>query len=834
MKQKFTVTGMTCSACSAHVEKAVRALSCVAEANVNLLLNSLEVTYRDQAETDAVIDAVVKAGYGAAVFGEEKKTGGKGKTEKDETLKNEKKRILWSLAFLLPLMYLSMGPMLSLPIPGMLLGADGAAAYLLTQFLLTIPVIVFHRRFFTVGFRRLFSGSPNMDSLVSVGSGAALLYSVIMLYLATLSAGNHELLHTLRHEVYFEAAAMILTLVSVGKFMEARQTGKTSQAIQRLVELTPPTAIVLRDGEEKEISIDEVRAGELLVIKPGAKIPVDGVVQEGFGAVDESALTGESIPVDKTAGDAVTGGSVNQSGAFIMRAECVGEQTVLAQMIRMVENAAASKAPVAKLADKVSGIFVPTVIAIAIVTFIAWLLLGATLYFALSCAISVLVISCPCALGLATPTAIMVGMGKGAEYGILFKNAESLEAVSSVQAIVLDKTGTVTEGQPRASDVDTDMAEEEFLRLVGSGEQLSEHPLALAVVEKCRAEGIKLSACEDFYNETGSGIRAVVDGKKLLVGNRSYLLTNGVDTDAWQAKGERLSNEGKTVLYVAIDGKASGLIAVADPVRTTSREAIAKMKKMGLSVVMLTGDNRRTAERIAEEVGVDRVISEVLPQDKEREIRRLKEQGKQVAMVGDGINDAPALSRADIGFAIGAGTDIAIEAADVVLVRNDLSSAVTAIRLGKSTMRNIKQNLFWAFFYNCIVIPLAAGMLYPVFGLTLSPMIGALAMSLSSVSVVSNALRLRFFQEEKHKQIESEYINKTGGKTMEKKMVIEGMACAHCSARVEQVLNAIDGVKARVVLEDKCAYITLEKEVTDETLIGAVTEAGYTVVSLSV
>ena len=750
MKQKFMVTGMTCSACSAHVEKAVCALDCTKEVQVSLLTHSMQVEFVEGKEdAQAVLLAVEKAGYSAEILDAAKQENSQkstaAHTHEESDVAGVKKRILWSLVFLIPLLYLSMGHMLGLPLPPVFEGTSGTTAYLLTQLLLVLPVLFINRSIYQSGIRRLLSGAPNMDSLVSLGSGAALIYSVVMLYLACLSGGDAAMLSEFRHKVYFEAAGMILTLVTLGKFLEAHTVGKTSEAIKRLVALAPPMAIVLRDGVETEIPSEQVRVGDIVLVKPGAKVPVDGVILEGHGALDESALTGESLPVDKKAGDRVVGASVNQSGAFTMRTEHVGEDSVLAQMIRLVEDAAASKAPVAKLADKISGYFVPVVSSVSLLTFIVWMASGAGLFFALNCAISVLVISCPCALGLATPTAVMVGMGKAAENGILFKDAESLQLAKGLDVVVLDKTGTVTEGLPRVTDVLCEGEQKEMLLLSGSAEQKSEHPLARAIVDQCRKEGFSLLPCKDFYNEPGNGIRAVVDGKQLVIGSAAFLSANGILDNPWEAKGKELADEGKTSLYVAKDGVALGLIAVADTIRETSKAAISDLKKLGITVVMLTGDHRKTADAIAARTGIDRVVAEVMPQDKEREIRRLKEEGKRVGMVGDGINDAPALSRADIGFAIGAGTDIAIETADVVLMKSDLSDVVTAIRLSRKTMRHIKQNLFWAFFYNSVGIPIAAGALYPFIGLLLSPMIGAAAMSLSSVCVASNALRLRFF-----------------------------------------------------------------------------------------
>lgn len=840
MKEKFEVSGMTCSACSAHVEKAVRALPCIKSVSVSLLTHSMQVEYREGEENAAAVcEAVQKAGYSASAENAAGKTGKKTVfAEAEQKQENEqretKRRIVISLVFLLLLMFLSMGHMVGLPLPPFLSGAENAVSFLLTQCLLTLPVMILNRKFFTVGFRRLFTGAPNMDSLIAVGSGAAFAYGVAAIYAAGygLGHGNAELAHRFMKEVYFESAAMILTLVTLGKYFEARSAGKTSEAITKLMELAPPRALVLRNGKETEISSEEVMVDDVVLVKPGTKIPVDGVVLEGNGVVDESAISGESVPTEKQAGDSVTGATVNLSGAFSMRASRVGGDTALAQIVRLVEEASASKAPVAKLADRISGVFVPVVIGIALLTFMLWMLSGHSFSFALSNAISVLVISCPCALGLATPTAVMVAMGKGAENGILFKSAESLQLAREANVIVLDKTGTVTEGKPRVTDVlAADENEETLLRFAAAAEQKSEHPLARAILEKSREEGITLPPCTEFHNEPGYGLRAVVDGETVLAGNCMWMEQNDIDLQAWSKRGEELAQQGKTPLYFAKSGRFLGVIAVADTVRKSSCEAIAHMQEMGLEVILLTGDNARTAEAIRKQTGIGRAVSEVLPQDKEREIRLLQEQGKKVIMVGDGINDAPALMRAEVGFAIGAGTDIAMESADVVLMKDDLRDVVTAIELSRAAMRNIKENLFWAFFYNCIGIPLAAGAFYPAFHLRLSPMIGAAAMSLSSVCVVSNALRLKFFRS---KYGNVEYNHKAKEKRdMKKKMFIEGMACGHCSARVEKVLSEIAGVgEVKVSLEEKCADITLLSEVSDEVLRTAVTEAGYEVVSV--
>ena len=664
-----------------------------------------------------------------------------------------------------------------------------------------------------------------------------------------LGHGDSEMVSRYSMDLYFESAAMILALITLGKYLETRSKGKTSEAITKLMDLAPKTALVERGGTEIEIPVEEVAVGDMVIVKPGQSIPVDGEISEGSSAVDESALTGESIPVEKHPGDRVIAATINKSGWFKFRATKVGGDTTLAQIIALVEDAANSKAPIAKLADKVSGIFVPVVIGIAVLAAAAWLVAGYSVEFALSTGIAVLVISCPCALGLATPVAIMVGTGKGAENGILIKSAEALETAHTINTVVLDKTGTITEGKPRVTDLVTAPGVEEDLLLsaAASIEKPSEHPLAEAIVEEASARGILLRSVTDFSAVAGQGIEARIDGKRFLAGNLKMMRENGVPTDGFEQKGEPLSEQGKTPLYFAAEGRMLGLVAVADTVKPTSRAAIDAFKSMGIDVVMLTGDNRRTAEAIRRQLGIDRVVAEVLPQDKEREVSAIQQTGKKVAMVGDGINDAPALTRADVGIAIGAGTDVAIESADVVLMKSDLLDAVTAIELSRAVIRNIKQNLFWAFFYNTIGIPLAAGIFFPLFGLRLNPMFGAAAMSLSSVCVVSNALRLKLFQPRRKAVADTsapipattpERVGETksenqGENGMEKKMMIEGMSCGHCSARVEKALNALEGVSAKVDLEAKCAAISTQGKVSDEQLKAAVVDAGYEVVSLS-
>ncbi len=853
MKQKFDVTGMTCSACSAHVEKAVSKVEGVRAVTVNLLSNNMAVEY-DEAAVDApqIIHAVEDAGYGASVHSAQPaRQAQKPVDHVQEEISNMKFRLVVSFLFMIPLMYVSMGHMAGLPLPRWLHGNANAVSFAFTQFLLTLPILYVNRKYYKVGFKTLFKGSPNMDSLIAIGSTAAMVYGIIAIYMIGygLGHGDSEMVSRYSMDLYFESAAMILALITLGKYLETRSKGKTSEAITKLMDLAPKTALVERGGTEIEIPVEEVAVGDMVIVKPGQSIPVDGEIAEGSSAVDESALTGESIPVEKHPGDRVIAATINKSGWFKFRATKVGGDTTLAQIIALVEDAANSKAPIAKLADKVSGIFVPVVIGIAVLAAAAWLVAGYSVEFALSTGIAVLVISCPCALGLATPVAIMVGTGKGAENGILIKSAEALETAHTINTVVLDKTGTITEGKPRVTDLVTAPGVEEDLLLsaAASIEKPSEHPLAEAIVEEASARGLLLRGVTGFSAVAGQGIEARIDGKRFLAGNLKMMRENGVPTDGFEQKGETLSEQGKTPLYFAAEGRMLGLVAVADTVKPTSRAAIDAFKSMGIDVVMLTGDNRRTAEAIRRQLGIDRVVAEVLPQDKEREVSAIQQTGKKVAMVGDGINDAPALTRADVGIAIGAGTDVAIESADVVLMKSDLLDAVTAIELSRAVIRNIKQNLFWAFFYNTIGIPLAAGIFFPLFGLKLNPMFGAAAMSLSSVCVVSNALRLKLFQPRRKAVADTsapipattpERVGETkseskGENGMEKKMMIEGMSCGHCSARVEKALNALEGVSAKVDLEAKCAAISTEGKVSDEQLKAAVVDAGYEVVSLS-
>lgn len=845
MKQKFDVTGMSCSACSAHVEKAVSRVPGVNQVQVNLLQNSMVVEYEDEAtDAAAIIHAVEDAGYGASVKDAHEPAK---KAENDlqkrtaEEAKKMKHRLGWSIVFLIVLMYISMGHMLGWPLPGILLGHENMMIFALTQLFLTLPIMYLNRKYYENGFKSLFHGAPNMDTLVAMGSTAAFVYSVSRLYVMgyAMGRGETDMAHMAAMNLYFESAAMILTLVTIGKYMESRSKSRTSDAITKLVDLAPKTALVVRNGRETEIPADQVQVGETVIVKPGQGIPVDGVILEGTGTVDESAITGESIPVEKKVGDRVTGATVNRAGYFQMKADRIGEDTTLSQIIRLVEEAGGSKAPIAKLADKVSGIFVPVVITIAVITIIGWLLSGATFSFALASGIAVLVISCPCALGLATPTAIMVGTGRGAEQGILIKSGESLETAHLVDTVVLDKTGTITEGHPAVAVVRMapGVTEAELLGLAASLEKASEHPLAEAIVRYAEEAGVEVSQATEFAAEAGQGVSGMVSGRKVLAGNQKMMDAQKVILDGMDAEAGKLSEEGRTVLYIAADQKLLGMIAVADPVKKTSAEAIREMEQMGLDVVMLTGDHEKTARAIQKQLGISRVIAQVLPQDKEREVRRLQEEGHKVAMVGDGINDAPALARADVGIAIGAGTDVAIESADIVLMKSDLLDAVTAVQLSRAVIRNIKENLFWAFCYNAIGIPLAAGVFYPLLNWQLSPMFGSAAMSFSSVFVVCNALRLKGFQPGFRKKCGGKTTavsaeKKKGELTMKKTIKIEGMMCSHCTGRVDKALNALDGVTATVSLEDKAAYVTVDGAVTDEELKKAVVDAGYEVTGI--
>ena len=872
MQEKYHITGMTCAACSARVEKSVSALPGMQQCSVNLLKNSMVVRYDDNALSESqIVQAVEKAGYGAAPEQTGSKAAGKARTNPADTARQEyrkmRTRVIWSFVFTVPLFYISMGHMMDWPLPGFFLGTENAMIYALTLFLLVLPVAILNGRYYRQGFRTLLHGSPNMDSLIALGSGASLAYGVYALYKIAWGFGHGDLalVEQFTHDLYFEGAGTILTLITLGKFFEARAKGRTSDAINKLLNLAPKTATVLRDGAETVIPAEEVQAGDTLVVRAGESIPVDGVLLEGHASVDESAITGESIPVDKQPGSRVIGATINQSGYFTMRADKVGEDTTLSQIIRLVDEATSSKAPIAKLADRVAGVFVPVVIGIALVAMVAWLIAGASFEFALTIAVSVLVVSCPCALGLATPTAIMVGTGRGASAGILIKSAEALETAHSVNVVVLDKTGTITQGKPVVTDLACreGVSREELLQTAASLEKLSEHPLARAIVAEADRQKTEYLPVSDFEQIPGQGIRGRIAGRECLAGNGRMMQAFQVQDAALDTLQDTMADQGKTPLFFAVDGRLIGMIAVADVVKPTSRQAIRDLQAMGIQVVMLTGDHRKTAEAIRRQVGVDRVVAEVLPQDKEREIRTLQEQGKKVAMVGDGINDAPALARADVGIAIGAGTDVAMESADIVLMKNDLLDVAGAIELSRATIRNIKQNLFWAFFYNIICIPIAAGCFYAAFQLKMNPMVAALAMSFSSVFVVSNALRLRFFRprhgssaaasadtgkpasaaepsvaqftpaapavEPASSQPDPTH-QTSGGNRMKKVLTVEGMMCQNCVKHVTRALQGIPGAAdVQVSLEDKKAAVTVPETVTDDVLKAAVTDAGYEV-----
>lgn len=871
--EQYTVTGMSCAACSARVEKAVAKVSGVTSCSVSLLTNSMGV--EGTASAQEIIKAVEEAGYGATkkgVSAERRNSGAEEEMLKDKETPILKRRLLASLGFLIVLMYFSMGHMMwNWPVPYFLAGNHVAMGLL--QLLLTIAVMVINQKFFISGFKSLLHKAPNMDTLVALGSAAAFVYSTYALFAMTDAQVKGDMAGVMgyMHEFYFESAAMILTLITVGKMLEAKSKGRTTDALKSLMKLAPKTAMILRDGVEIEVSIDEVQKGDIFVVRPGENIPVDGVVLEGNSAVNESALTGESIPVDKGVGDLVSAATVNQSGFIRCEATRVGEDTTLSQIIQMVSDASATKAPIAKVADKVSGVFVPAVIGIAAVTILVWLLAGEGVGFALARGISVLVISCPCALGLATPVAIMVGNGMGAKNGILFKTAVSLEETGKMQIVVLDKTGTITNGAPKVTDLIAaeDSSREELLFLANALERKSEHPLAKAVLEYAKGEHIQEIEVTEFQALPGNGLSAVLEGKKIAGGNYKFISGIATVSDKIRREAERLAEEGKTPLFFSKEKTLVGVIAVADVIKEDSPKAVQELKDMGIAVVMLTGDNERTAIAIGKQAGVDQVIAGVLPEGKERVIRKLKEFGK-VVMVGDGINDAPALTRADMGIAIGAGTDIAMDAADIVLMKSNLLDVPAAIRLSRATLQNIHQNLFWAFFYNIIGIPLAAGMWIPIFHWQLNPMFGAAAMSLSSFCVVTNALRLNLFdmhnarKDKKRKESQklalerfhqlseledlkdprnleqgSETQNnlkkeKMEDKTMTKTMKIEGMMCGHCEARVKKCLEAINEVTEAVVSHEAgTAVVTLNAEVSDEVLKKVVEEQDYTVVSVS-
>lgn len=847
--EKFSVTGMTCAACQAHVEKAVRAVDGVKEVSVSLLTNSMTVDFDNPADNEKICSAVSKAGYGASPADGVTKRSAHPDLENHE-LPVLKRRLIASLVLLIPLMYVSMGAVMwGWKVPAFL--SENPLAVGLYQLILSALVMIINQKFFISGFKGLKNRAPNMDTLVAMGSSAAFIYSVWKLFEMTAFAvdGNVKMAAHHLHGLYFESAAMILALITVGKTLEAVSKGRTTNAVKALMNLAPKTAAVIRDEKEVRIPAEDLQSGETFIVRPGESFPADGIVLSGESAVDESALTGESIPVDKAEGDKVSAASINKNGALTCQATNVSGNTTLDKIIEMVENAAATKAPIAKTADKVSGIFVPTVIIIALITGAAWLISGQTFGYALARAISVLVISCPCALGLATPVAIMVGSGQGAKHGVLFKTASALEAAGKTDIVILDKTGTVTEGKPLVTDIIpvAGTAEDTLLKTAFALEDKSEHPLAKAVMLKAEETGISYEPAESFTALPGSGVKGIINGRQALGGNAAVMEKNGLLTDEMKALGEKLSEEGKTPLYFALDGKPLGIIAAADVVKADSKAAVEQFRKMGIEVVMLTGDNARTAAAVGGQVGITNIISDVLPQEKEAVVAKLSEHGK-TAMVGDGINDAPALTRADTGIAIGAGADVAVEAADVVLINSKLTDAAAAVRLSRKTLKNIHENLFWAFFYNCIGIPLAAGLFIPILGWELNPMFGAAAMSLSSFCVVTNALRINLFDPcrsgkdkplaGKHKVILPKELfsnndrsnsNKTEVNAMTKTLEVKGMMCQHCVDHVRKNLEAIDGVRsADVSLENNNAVITFDKEVDEDLIKDIVAEAGYT------
>ncbi len=880
MKERFDVTGMTCSACSSHVEKSVGKLTGVENVSVNLLTNSMQVEFdENKLDTAGIIKAVEDAGYGAAVKDGHAKSGTKTSGQSDsqensglsaveQNVKNMKKRLIVSLIFWIPLMYVSMGHMiyqwLNIPMPpftmNFLHGNENAITYAFTQFLLLLPILIANQKYFKNGFKTLWHRSPNMDSLIAIGAGAAILYGIFAIYRIGYAMGHGDMMvvHQYAHDLYFESAGTILTLITIGKYLETKSKGKTSEAITKLLNLAPKTVTVVRDGVEQVIDATDVEKGEIFLVKPGESVAVDGIVLEGKSSFDESAITGESIPVPKQEGDTIVSASMNKSGLIRAKATKVGEDTTIAQIIRLVEEASSSKAPIAKMADKIAGVFVPTVITIALITGIIWLISGATFEFAMSTAIAVLVISCPCALGLATPVAIMVGTGKGAENGILIKSGDALETAHQIDTVVLDKTGTITQGKPVVTDIicaaGKNADKTQLLQIAGSLEKGSEHPLAEAIVNYCETNSIALEKVTDFNALFGKGIEGTVSGTHYFAGNEKMMEEKGISLSTEQKNQiQALAKQGRTPLLFADKKQFLGIVAVADVVKPTSKEAVQKFRDYGIHVIMLTGDNEVTAQAIKEQVGIDEVIAGVLPTQKEEKISALKQAGHKVAMIGDGVNDAPALASADVGIAIGAGTDVAIESADIVLMKNDLLDAVGAVKLSKAVIRNIKENLFWAFFYNSIGIPLAAGVLYPLFQIKLNPMFGAAAMSLSSVCVVSNALRLRWVKLHDAKKTQSEPYqdaaasaiadinqhnaldnnikstnNDKGESTMTTTISIEGMMCAHCQAHVEKALKEVAGVtEVTVSLENKNAVVTGDASV--EALKQAVVDAGYEV-----
>lgn len=835
--QKFDIKGMTCSACSTAVDRNVKKLEGINEVNVNLLNNSMIVKYDENVlNNETIIKKVQDAGYEAFLVENGKKTQ-KNSTEENlgkiET--NElKNRLIISFIFAIPLFYISMGHMLNWYLPHLFHGYSNAITFSFTQFLLALPIVFINIKYYKVGFKTLYKGSPNMDSLIAIGTSAAMIYGVFSIYKIGYGLGNNDIDMVIQysHDLYFESAAIVLTLITLGKFLEARAKENTSEAINKLINLTPKTALVLRNNQEIEIPVDELVLKDIVIVKPGNIVPTDGVIIFGNSSIDESMLTGESLPISKKVGDKVIGASINKSGSFKFEVTKLGEDTVLSQIIKLIEEASSSKAPISKLADRISAIFVPTVIVISILATVTWLFLGYSFEFALSIGIAILVISCPCALGLATPTAIMVGTGKGAQNGILIKSAESLEIAHTINTVVIDKTGTITEGKTQVTDIFTSekITQDKLLQLCATIEKNSEHPLSDAILKKAQEKEIELLNATDFEALNGLGIKAKVEDRLLYIGNKKLLDSKNISLDLFYEKSEKLANEAKTPIFIADESEVLGLIAISDVVKPTSKDAILEFEKMGLEVIMLTGDNYKTANAIAKQININNVIAEVLPQDKEKEIQKLQSLGKKVAMIGDGINDAPALVRADVGIAIGAGTDVAIESANIVLVKSDLLDAVKAIQLSNAVIKNIKQNLFWAFFYNIIGIPLAAGVFYTILGWKLSPMFAGAAMSLSSVTVVLNALRLKLFEPKISKNL-LEQNNISKGDKMEKILKVDGMTCGHCKARVEKVVSAIDGVDSvEVDLASKNVTVKMSKDISEQTLSDVIVDAGYEVI----
>ncbi|MFW2514881.1 heavy metal translocating P-type ATPase [Aliarcobacter butzleri] len=835
--QKFDIKGMTCSACSTAVDRNVKKLEGINEVNVNLLNNSMIVKYDENVlNNETIIKKVQDAGYEAFLVENGKKTqknsteDNLGKIETNE-LKN---RLIISFIFAIPLFYISMGHMLNWYLPHLFHGYSNAITFSFTQFLLALPIVFINIKYYKVGFKTLYKGSPNMDSLIAIGTSAAMIYGVFSIYKIGYGLGNNDIDIVIQysHDLYFESAAIVLTLITLGKFLEARAKENTSEAINKLINLTPKTALVLRNNQEIEIPVDELVLKDIVIVKPGNIVPTDGIIIFGNSSIDESMLTGESLPVSKKVGDKVIGASINKSGSFKFEVTKLGEDTVLSQIIKLIEEASSSKAPISKLADRISAIFVPTVIVISILATVTWLFLGYSFEFALSIGIAILVISCPCALGLATPTAIMVGTGKGAQNGILIKSAESLEIAHTINTVVIDKTGTITEGKTQVTDIFTNekITQDKLLQLCATIEKNSEHPLADAILKKAQEKEIELLNATDFEALNGLGIKAKVEDRVFYIGNKKLLDSKNISLDLFYEKSEKLANEGKTPIFIADENEVLGLIAISDVVKPTSKDAILEFEKMGLEVIMLTGDNYKTANAIAKQININNVIAEVLPQDKEKKIQKLQSLGKKVAMIGDGINDAPALVRADVGIAIGTGTDIAIESANIVLVKSDLLDAVKAIQLSNAVIKNIKQNLFWAFFYNIIGIPLAAGVFYTILGWKLSPMFAGAAMSLSSVAVVLNALRLKLFEPRISKNL-LEKNNISKGDKMEKILKVDGMTCGHCKARVEKVVSAIDGVDSvEVDLASKNVTVKISKDISEQTLSDVIVDAGYEVI----